>query len=203
VELPQGQWPDLIEILLRFVNTGTSVPLRQSTLSAIGFICEVLVRPLFFLGATLIPIQYPSSNQDPDVLSVRADEILTAVVHGARKEEPSTDVQLAAMQALYNSLSFVRENFEREVCALIAAFSTQLGGLTDFPQGERNYIMQVVCEATQSPSVQVQATAFECLVRIMTLYYSKMAYYMERALFGVSHFTSPHLHPAYLLTNNA
>jgi importin subunit beta-1 len=46
VELPQGQWPDLIEILLRFVNTGTSVPLRQSTLSAIGFICEALVRPL-------------------------------------------------------------------------------------------------------------------------------------------------------------
>ncbi|KAH9990849.1 karyopherin Kap95 [Russula vinacea] len=93
VELPQGQWPDLIEILLRFVNTGTSVPLRQSTLSAIGFICEAL---------------------DPDVLSVRADEILTAVVHGARKEESSTDVQLAAMQALYNSLSFIRENFERE-----------------------------------------------------------------------------------------
>lgn len=49
VELPQGQWPDLIEILLRFVNTGTSVPLRQSTLSAIGFICEALVRPLFSL----------------------------------------------------------------------------------------------------------------------------------------------------------
>jgi importin subunit beta-1 len=46
VELPQGQWPDLIEILLRFVNTGTSVPLRQSTLSAIGFICEALVRLL-------------------------------------------------------------------------------------------------------------------------------------------------------------
>ncbi|KAI0277890.1 karyopherin Kap95 [Russula aff. rugulosa BPL654] len=145
VELPQGQWPDLIEILLRFVNTGTSIPLRQSTLSAIGFICEAL---------------------EPEVLTVRADEILTAVVHGARKEEPSTDVQLAAMQALYNSLSFIRENFERE--------------------GERNYIMQVVCEATQSPSVQVQAMAFECLVRIMTLYYSKMAYYMERALFGLT-----------------
>jgi importin subunit beta-1 len=59
--------------------------------------------------------------------------------------------------------------------------------------------MQVVCEATQNPSVQVQAIAFECLVRIMTLYYSKMAYYMERALFGVDLFTS--YHPAYLLTN--
>lgn len=54
-------------------------------------------------------------------------------------------------------------------------------------QGERNYIMQVVCEATQSSSLQVQVGAFECLVRIMTLYYEKMSYYMERALFGVSH----------------
>jgi importin subunit beta-1 len=55
-------------------------------------------------------------------LSVRADEILTAVVHGARKEETSTDVQLAAMQALFNSLSFIRENFEREVRFPLACF---------------------------------------------------------------------------------
>jgi importin subunit beta-1 len=46
--------------------------------------------------------------------------------------------------------------------------------------------MQVVCEATQNPAVAVQVGAFECLVRIMTLYYDKMAFYMERALFGVS-----------------
>lgn len=45
--------------------------------------------------------------------------------------------------------------------------------------------MQVVCEATQSPSVPVQVGAFECLVKIMSLYYDKMSYYMERALFGV------------------
>jgi importin subunit beta-1 len=44
VELPQGQWPELIDTLLRLHNHGTSVPLRQSTLSAIGFICESLVR---------------------------------------------------------------------------------------------------------------------------------------------------------------
>lgn len=53
-------------------------------------------------------------------------------------------------------------------------------------QGERNYIMQVVCEATQSSSVTVQVGAFECLVRIMSLYYENMEFYMERALFGVS-----------------
>ena len=55
-------------------------------------------------------------------------------------------------------------------------------------QGERNYIMQVVCEATQNSNVQVQVTAFECLVRIMNLYYNKMSFYMERALFGVRSF---------------
>ena len=54
---------------------------------------------------------------------MRSNEILTAVVHGARKDEPSVEVQASAMSALYNSLPFIRENFERE--------------------GERNYIMQV------------------------------------------------------------
>lgn len=46
--------------------------------------------------------------------------------------------------------------------------------------------MQVICEDTQSPSADVQAAAFECLVRIMQLYYDHMQFYMERALFGVS-----------------
>lgn len=48
--------------------------------------------------------------------------------------------------------------------------------------------MQVVCEATQNSSAQVQVAAFECLVRIMGLYYDKMALYMEQALFGVREF---------------
>jgi len=48
-------------------------------------------------------------------LALRANEILTAVIHGARKDEPSADVQLSAIHALYNSLEFVRQNFEREV----------------------------------------------------------------------------------------
>ena len=61
-------------------------------------------------------------------------------------------------------------------------------------QGERNYIMQVVCEATQNANGAVQVGAFECLVRIMSLYYDKMAFYMERALFGVRHVC----HAAYM-----
>ena len=53
--------------------------------------------------------------QKPEILALRANEILTAVIHGARKDEPSSDVQLAAIHSLYNSLEFVRQNFEREV----------------------------------------------------------------------------------------
>ncbi|CAL1698079.1 unnamed protein product [Somion occarium] len=144
VELPHNQWPQLIEILLGFVNR-ENTNLRVATLQAIGFICETI---------------------KPEILAARSNEILTAVIHGARKEEPSPEVQLAAIHALSNSLEFVQDNFERE--------------------GERNYIMQVVCEATQSASVPVQVGAFECLVKIMTLYYEKMGFYMERALFGLT-----------------
>lgn len=45
--------------------------------------------------------------------------------------------------------------------------------------------MQIVCEATQSQSSDVQVAAYACLVRVMQLYYDKMKFYMERALFGV------------------
>ncbi|KZT37128.1 ARM repeat-containing protein [Sistotremastrum suecicum HHB10207 ss-3] len=145
VELPVNQWHELVEILLGFVNKQDNDNLRIATLQAIGYICEAI---------------------KPEVLTARANEILTAVIHGARPAEPSQEVRLAAVNALYNSLEFVRENFDRE--------------------GERNYIMQVVCEATQSSSVPTQVAAFECLVRIMSLYYDKMGFYMERALFGLT-----------------
>ncbi|KAH8114798.1 ARM repeat-containing protein [Phellopilus nigrolimitatus] len=103
VELPNSQWPEIIEILLRFMDGPDNVSLKIVTLQAIGYICETIKL---------------------EILSMRSNEILTAVIHGARKEETSVDVQLAAINALYNSLEFVRDNFKRE--------------------GERNYIMQVV-----------------------------------------------------------
>ncbi|KAM0747802.1 ARM repeat-containing protein [Meredithblackwellia eburnea MCA 4105] len=145
IELPSGLWNTLIPQLLELVGQADNSDLRQAALQAIGYICESI---------------------KSDVLASQSNEILTAVVQGARKEEPSVDVQLAAVHALYNSLEFIKENFARE--------------------GERNYIMQVVCEATQSTSSDVQVAAFECLVRIMHLYYDFMKFYMERALFGLT-----------------
>lgn len=43
VELPNGQWNDLIEVLLGFVNNQPSTNLKIATLQAIGFICESIV----------------------------------------------------------------------------------------------------------------------------------------------------------------
>lgn len=99
-------------------------------------------------------------------LSQHSNSILTAVVQGARKEETNLDVRNAAVGALNDSLEFVRTNFENE--------------------GERNYIMQVICEATQADDSRIQAGAYACLNRTMGLYYEKMRFYMEKALFGLT-----------------
>ncbi|KAF2843745.1 importin beta-1 subunit [Patellaria atrata CBS 101060] len=119
--------------------------------------------------ASLTTIGYICESEDADLresLTQHSNAILTAVVQGARKEETNSKVRGAAITALSDSLEFVRSNFENE--------------------GERNYIMQVVCEATQSPDDRVQQGAYGCLNRIMGLYYDKMRFYMEKALFGLT-----------------
>lgn len=119
--------------------------------------------------ASLATIGFICEMQDHELqnsLSQHSNTILTAVVQGARKEEQNADVRNSAMTALGDSLEFVRSNFENE--------------------GERNYIMQVVCEATQAEDTRIQQGAYGCLNRIMALYYDKMSFYMEKALFGLT-----------------
>lgn len=86
------------------------IQLRVATLQTIGYICETIVRSSIRCLQDIAQYVY----QKPEILAVKANEILTAVIHGARKEE-APEVQYAAVQALYNSLEFVRDNFEREV----------------------------------------------------------------------------------------
>ncbi|KAI9814209.1 MAG: karyopherin beta [Pycnora praestabilis] len=119
--------------------------------------------------ASLTTIGFICETDDADLrdsLTQHSNAILTAVVQGARKEEANADVRNAAISALGDSLEFVRTNFDNE--------------------GERNYIMQVICEATQSQDQRIQQGAFGCLNRIMGLYYDKMRFYMEKALFGLT-----------------
>jgi len=53
--------------------------------------------------------------KDPQILSTQSNHILTAIVHGMKREEPSNRVRLAATNALLNSLEFTKTNFETEV----------------------------------------------------------------------------------------
>lgn len=147
IELPRNQWPDLMQALVKNVGEGIDV-LKQNSLTTIGYICD---------------------TEDADLresLSNQSNAILTAVVQGARKEEPNNDIRYAALSALGDATDFIRSNFENE--------------------GERNYIMQVICEATQAPDTRIQASAFGCLNRVMGAYYEKMRFYMEKALFGLT-----------------
>ncbi|KAK1980252.1 armadillo-type protein [Colletotrichum cereale] len=147
IELPRGQWQELMGILVKNVSEGGEHQ-KQASLTTIGYVCE---------------------SQDPELrtaLIAHSNAILTAVVQGARKEETSLEVRLAAITALGDSLEFVGNNFKHE--------------------GERNYIMQVVCEATQADDSRIQQGAFGCLNRIMGLYYDNMRFYMEKALFGLT-----------------
>ncbi|KAF4973036.1 hypothetical protein FZEAL_9433, partial [Fusarium zealandicum] len=119
--------------------------------------------------SSLTTIGYICESQDSELrlaLVAHSNAILTAVVQGARKEETNGEVRLAAITALGDSLEFVGNNFKHE--------------------GERNYIMQVVCEATQADDSRTQQGAFGCLNRIMALYYDNMRFYMEKALFGLT-----------------
>ncbi|KAI1343356.1 ARM repeat-containing protein [Xylariaceae sp. FL0016] len=119
--------------------------------------------------ASLTCIGYICESQDNELrtaLVSQSNAILTAVVQGARKEETNGEVRLSAISALGDSLEFVGNNFKHE--------------------GERNYIMQVVCEATQAEDSRIQQGAFGCLNRIMGLYYENMRFYMEKALFGLT-----------------
>lgn len=119
--------------------------------------------------ASLTCIGYICESQDAELRTAligHSNAILTAVVQGARKEETNLEVRHSAITALGDSLEFVGNNFKHE--------------------GERNYIMQVVCEATQADDARIQQGAFGCLNRIMALYYENMRYYMEKALFGLT-----------------
>lgn len=57
-------------------------------------------------------IGYICENIDPTILAPQSNQILTAVAQGAQKSEENLGVRVAAVRALYNSLEFVRDNFE-------------------------------------------------------------------------------------------
>ncbi|XP_074598648.1 importin subunit beta Fs(2)Ket [Brevipalpus obovatus] len=146
IELPLNLWPEVITVLTSNVtNPASTEMMKEASLEAIGYICQDI---------------------EPELLVTRSNDILTAIVHGMRKEETNPNVRCAATKALHNSLEFTKANFDND--------------------SERHFIMQVVCEATQSTNENVKVAALQCLVKIMSLYYQYMETYMGPALFAIT-----------------
>mmetsp|Transcript_2838 Transcript_2838/g.6384 ORF Transcript_2838/g.6384 Transcript_2838/m.6384 type:complete len:900 (+) Transcript_2838:48-2747(+) len=102
------------------------------------------------------------ASLETDCLASKSNEILTAVVAGMRNEEQDLAVKLAATKALSNALEFANKNFDVEA--------------------ERNYIMQVICEACTCANDEIKEHAYQCLCRIAELYYDKLISYIQKLL---------------------
>lgn len=115
--------------------------------------------------ATLTTIGYVCEQVPARVLENHSDNLLTAIVRGMDKSVINNDVRRAGTKALLNSVDFIESNFARE--------------------SERDYIMMVVCEATQADDPGIVDYALQCLVKFVDNYYTFLGAYM-RSLFQVT-----------------
>jgi len=91
------------------------------------------------------------------LVQAKSNSILTAVVQGMKDQ--NLEIVEAATAALYNALEFCKANFEQE--------------------NERNYIMATICECTRKQNSRIRVSAYECLVRVASLYYEYLTAYMQ------------------------
>ena len=91
IDVPQGQWDDLIGGLVNTVTAGDSQAAKEASLECLGYICE---------------------DMDAGVLTTKSNDILTAVVAGMR--DPTVEIKLSATKAMENSIEFTTENFQNE-----------------------------------------------------------------------------------------
>lgn len=139
---------------------GIELPQKQWPELIVSLLSNIHQLPAHVKQATLETLGYLCEEVSPDVVDQdHVNKILTAVVQGMNASEMNNDVRLAATRALYNALNFAQANFSNDM--------------------ERDYIMRVVCEATQSAELKIRQAAFECLVSISSTYYEKLAPYMQ------------------------
>lgn len=146
-----GAWDSLITDLLHNATSPNSADhLRQSSLEALGYICE----------------EAAYGEITDRILSSHSNQILTAVIQGMSysgsansTEQSIAAVRLAACISLNNTLEFARSQFEI--------------------QQERTAIVKTVCDAAASDDQLVRQAAFEGLVKIAENYYDKLHEYIR------------------------
>ncbi|KAI9096802.1 hypothetical protein K1719_025981 [Acacia pycnantha] len=139
---------------------GIELPQKQWPELVGSLLSNIHQIPAHVKQATLETLGYLCEEISPEVLDQdQVNKILTAVIQGMNVTDGNNDVRLAATRALYNALGFAQANFSNDM--------------------ERDYIMRVVCETTMSPEVKIRQAAFECLVSIASMYYEKLAPYIQ------------------------
>lgn len=121
-----------------------------------SLLCSFVYRLL----CVCIPPQEPE-HLDPGQI----DQILGCFVMGLAAGKP-VEVQRVSATAMVAALPFASANFE------------------DDKKEQRDVIMGAICNGTQVPDIDVRLAAFDCIILVASLYYSKLQSYMG-ALFSV------------------
>ncbi|EPY37424.1 importin subunit beta-1 [Angomonas deanei] len=95
IELPAGEWNDLIDILVRAAEAGEA-QYQQAALTALGYICEE--------GADHEDVE--------EALKPHTNKMLTAIVRCLGQTDPS--VKYSATSALSNAMEFINENMSND-----------------------------------------------------------------------------------------
>ena len=91
LELPRGEWPDLIQNLFAACATTNPDQLRVSALTTLGYICEDI---------------------DEASIADKASMILTAVVSNVAVDVKSDSVRKAGIKALQGMVDFLNPGFQ-------------------------------------------------------------------------------------------
>lgn len=91
VEIPHKQWLEVVDMLVGNITGRAPDDIKQSSLEALGFICE----------------------EAPGPLQAKSVPILIAIATGMN-EQTNHNIKLAATICLLNSLEFVRANFAKK-----------------------------------------------------------------------------------------
>jgi importin subunit beta-1 len=115
--------------------------------------------PVHAKVSSLEALGYMCEEMDPNTVEKEVVDLILNTIVGGMRNDRENEIRKAAVTAMCNSLHFTEKNFEID--------------------GERDAIMQVVCEATQCTDIQVRIKAFECIATIAELYYDKLVNYMD------------------------
>ena len=105
-----------------------------------------------------------STRSKKAALEAHMDTILTGTIHCVTNTD--LGIKMTALRALSSCLECAAANFARAA--------------------ERDVILQVVCEATQTGNIEVTGLAMECLTKMVSLYYCLLEEYMAPALVPLS-----------------